>query len=51
LLEELARPEGETSNSLFDILTEWNVYLERHPLSDRELATSQKFKLTSAVPP
>jgi hypothetical protein len=24
---ELARPDGETSNSLFEVLAEWNAYL------------------------
>ena len=25
----MARPEGETSNSLLDVLVEWNARLER----------------------
>jgi hypothetical protein len=27
----VARPNREFSNSLFDILTEWNSYLDRRP--------------------
>lgn len=26
----MVRVEGETSNQLFDILAEWNTYLEQH---------------------
>jgi hypothetical protein len=26
--ENMARPNGETSNSLFGVLAEWNAYLE-----------------------
>ena len=28
--QDLVRPKGESSNSLFKALEKWNVYLERH---------------------
>jgi hypothetical protein len=37
----MARPLGETSNPLFDVLVEWNVYLERRAHFTRELATQE----------
>lgn len=35
----MARPERETSNPLFDVLAEWNVYMEGRSDSGRELTT------------
>jgi hypothetical protein len=35
---EMARPEGETSNSLFQILGEWNMYLQQIVASGQELS-------------
>lgn len=30
LLKNMAHFEGETSNQVFEVLEEWNTYLERH---------------------
>ena len=35
---KMARPEGETSNSLLDTLADWNTYLEQHAPSYRDVA-------------
>jgi hypothetical protein len=33
---ELARPGGQTSNSLLETLAGWSYYLESHPCTDSE---------------